>query len=81
MLKKTYNILISDENGDEEVKALCGIFNYYGEVKSIRYQNCGEDKAILFEMKAKKRRFNRMLKVMSKRGHSIVPLVENYYFM
>lgn len=83
MFRKTYNIMISDENTDQNVKVLCGVFNYYGEVMSITAPKFeGKTVGILFKIKARPARFKRMIKVMrNQKQLEITPLVKNYYFM
>lgn len=82
MFRKTYNILINETNSDQNVKALCSVFNYYGEIKRITSPKF-EDHivGILFTMKAKPGRFKRMVKVMKENDLEITPLVKNYYFI
>ncbi len=87
MFKKTYNIAIDSNNSTEAFNTLLDVFNHYGTVVNAT-ENPIEDvktkeevyKVIIIEVKARKSRFEKLLKIMRKAGHPL-HYIKGYWFM
>ena len=78
MFRKIYKIAIDGNNSTEAFNSLLDTFNLYGDVINVTENPLVDTKTkdevykvILFEVKARKSKFKRLLNLMKEAGHPL----------